>query len=85
MNLLFIIFLVCPITFSQSVFEQGIDSYEAQVESIPLEKEEFEFDQEYEFSYGDPQLELGGSERINYAQDYVLEEDINPDYLDESH
>jgi hypothetical protein len=84
MNLLFIIFLVCPISFSQSPFEEGIDSYEAQVESIPLEVEEFEFDQEHEFSYGDPLLELGGSERINYAQDYIVEEDINSDFLDES-
>ncbi len=85
MNLLFIIFLVSPITFSQSVFEEGADSYEAQVENIPLENEEFEFDQEHEFSFGDPLLELGGSERINYAQDYILEEDFNPDYFDESH
>ena len=83
MNLLFIFFLICPIYFSQTEFERGLDSFEDEFENTPIEVEEYETDQENEFYYEDPLLELGGSEKINYAQDYIVDESMSVDNIDE--
>lgn len=83
MNLIFIFFLICPICFSQAEFEKGLDSFEDELENTPIEVEEYEIERENEFYYEDPMLELGGSEKINYAQDYVVDEMMSADTFDE--
>jgi hypothetical protein len=73
-----------PLSFSQSIYEDGIDAFDPQVERSQLEIEALEFDQEQEFSYEDPLLELGGSESINLAQDHLVEEENNDNSFEEN-